>query len=128
MWSGDSLGMPVNIHGFYGEGEDEVSAGGVSATDAEQSFWGILGKVDVNDSFYLAVRYGVSENETAGVTNGDADRLQIGAGYWLGEGTLLKAEYVDQNNDSGSGSGVCAGSASGDCDFDGFVTELSVSF
>lgn len=133
MWSGDDLGMPVTIHAFYGEGEDEFSrvAGStttLSTTDAEQSFWGVLGRVDINDKFYVALRYGASENETAGVTNGDTDRLQAGGGYWLGDGTLLKAEYVRQDNDSGSGSGICDGTATGDCDFEGFVTELSVSF
>ncbi len=131
MWSGDDLGMPVTIHGFYGQAEDDFSRSGattLSTVDAEQSFWGIMGRVNVNDKLYLAARYGASENETAGVTNGDAERIQVGVGYWVSDGTLLKAEYLRQDNDSGSGSGVCDGTATGDCDFDGLITELSVSF
>ena len=142
MWSGDALGKPVTVHGFYGEGEDEYSytpgagqtvgsfrsnAGTFSQVDAEQSFWGVFGRIDVSDSIYLAARYGVSNNDTAGVTGGDqVDRIQVGAGYWFNDSTLVKAEYVSQTEEAGSAGGACNQTA--ECDWDGFVVETSVSF
>ncbi len=140
MWSGDALGKPVTIHGFYGEDEDNFShtqgsltantTNTFSTVDAEQSFWGILGRVDLNDDFYVAARYGVSNNDTTGIEgNGKVDRFQAGAGYWYSDGTLIKAEYVHQNDEAQSGSNTCGTTATGgDCDWDGFVLEASVSF
>lgn len=138
MYSGDALGKPITIHGFYGQGEDDFSwAGGsfaaspttFSTVNAEQTFWGILGRVDLTDKVYLATRYGVSINETDGIGAGDneADRIQVAAGWWVDDGVLIKAEYVRQEEGSVSGGGRCAFGAT-DCDWDSFVIEGSVSF
>lgn len=140
MWSGDNLGVPVTIHGFYGQSEDEysfapsagqtvgsfASGAGFSQTDAEEEFWGILGRVDLTEDFYLATRYGVLSNETAGANGSETSRIQFGGGYWLNDSTLLKVEYVSQEEDTGAGGGLCIQSA--DCEWDGFVIEGSVSF
>ncbi|PHS71129.1 MAG: hypothetical protein COB23_02405 [Methylophaga sp.] len=141
MWSGDSLGVPVTLQGFYGQGEDDFSytapAGqtsgsfranlGLSDSKSKESFWGVLARVDLTPSFYLATRYGVLNNDTSGVTGGDqSDRLQVGGGYWMNDSTLIKFEYVEQDEEAGSGGGACNQSA--DCEWDGFVVEASVSF
>jgi hypothetical protein len=139
MWSGDALGKPVTIHGFYGEGEDDFSHTGgsfianttstFSTTDAEQSFWGIFGRVDLTDKFYLATRYGVSENETSGAGGqNELDRIQVGAGYWFADSSLLKVEYVRQEGEAQSGARSCSFAGTGDCKWEGVVAELSVSF
>ncbi len=140
MWSGDALGKPVTIHGTYGQGEDNYSfTSGSFATntastfnstvDAEQEFWRIFGRVDLTDTVYIATRYSVSNNETAnrGVGDNELNRLQVGAGWWVRDSVLIKAEYVDQEEGSVSGGGRCKFGA-GDCSWDGFVLEGSVSF
>ena len=140
MWSGDALGKPVTIHGTYGQGQDDFSyTSGSYATstgtavfstnDAEQEFWRVFGRVDLSDTTYLVTRYGVSTNETSGIGAGDDElnRLQVGAGWWVRDSVLLKAEYVRQEEGSVSGGGRCQFGA-GDCEWEGFVIEGSVSF
>ncbi len=139
MWSGDAVGVPLTVQAFYGEGEDEYShstgsmasngGGDFSTVDAEQSFWGIFGKYAINDKFYVSSRYQVSTNDTAGVGGeNEVDRLQLTGGFWISDSTLLKAEYVKQNEDAQSGGGMCNPAGASSCDWDGFVMELSVSF
>jgi len=140
MWSGDALGKPVTIHGTYGQGEDDFSytsgsfATNAAATfnstiDAEQDFWSVLGRVDLTDTVYLVTRYSVSTNETSGIGAGDDElnRLQVGAGWWVRDSVLIKAEYVNQQEGSVSGGGRCQFGA-GDCEWEGFSIEGSVSF
>lgn len=137
MWSGDALGKPVTIHGFYGQAKDDYSwAGGsfvtgvnvFTTTEAEQEFWGILGRVDLSDTVYLATRYGFSSNETAGIVgNEEADRIEVAAGWWVEDNTLIKASYTRQDEGNVSGGGRCQFGAT-DCDWDVFVIEGSVSF
>ena len=70
---------------------------------------------------YIAGRYTNATNDTDGVDGEDTlERVQIGGGYWINNKTLLKAEYVDQDEDANSG-GQIGG-------FDGFITEVSVKF
>ena len=107
MWSGNTLGKNITIHGTYGQAKDDFSwASGsyatqstvFSAVDAEQEFWRIFGRVDVSDEVYLAARYGVSTNETAGIGDDDNElsRIQVGGGWWVRDNVLIKAEYVKQ--------------------------------
>lgn len=140
MWSGDALGKNVTIHGTYGQAQDDFSytsgsfatsgTGGIYSTnDAEQEFWRIFGRLDLTDTAYIVTRYGVSTNETSGIGAGDDElsRLQVGAGWWMRDSVLLKAEYVRQEEGSVSGGGRCQFGA-GDCEWEGFVLEGSVSF
>ncbi len=70
---------------------------------------------------YIAGRYTNASNDTDGVDGEDTlERVQIGGGYWINNKTLLKAEYVDQDEEANSG-GQIGG-------FDGFITEVSVKF
>ena len=61
-------------------------------------------------------------NSTSGVT-GDTllDRIQIGAGWWIADGTLVKAEYMFQNEGNNSPGSIGA-------DWSGFSTEIGVVF
>lgn len=138
MYSTKSLGFPFLIHGFYGQGEDDyawangsyvTSGSSFTNTGAEQSFWGILARIDFTENMYLATRYGVSKNDSPNLPAGDneANRIQVSAGYWMNDSTLFKAEYVRQEEGSVSGGGRCQ-FAAGDCEWDGFVLEASISF
>nr|WP_221774787.1 hypothetical protein [Pelagicoccus albus] len=77
----------------------------------------------VPEKFYVAARYAEAENTSELIAQSDntADRLQLAAGYWFNDRTLLKFEYVDQSEGANSGGQIGAG-------FDGFTSELSVKF
>ncbi len=138
MYSGNDIGMPLTLHGFYGQGEDDYSwAGGsfvstpttFSTTDAEQDFWGIFARLDLSDKVYLATRYTASSNETSGVVgDNELERIQVGGGWWVDDGVLIKAEYVKQEEGNVSGGGRCTFAGASACEWDGFVLEGSVSF
>lgn len=73
--------------------------------------------------FYLAARYSEAENtsDLIAQTDNTVERIQIAAGYWFNDKTLLKFEYVDQDEGINSGGQIGAG-------FDGFTSEISVKF
>ena len=106
-----------------------ISAGGSSAGfvvrgDSSLEYWVIEGQQYlIPEKFYLAARYAESENTSDLISSSDntAERIQVAAGYWFNDRTLLKAEWVDQ--DEGVNSGGQTGTG-----FDGFVTEISVKF
>ena len=72
---------------------------------------------------YLAARYGEAENtsDLIAQTDNTVERLQVAAGYWFNDRTLLKVEYVDQDEGINSGGQIGAG-------FDGITSEISVKF
>jgi hypothetical protein len=139
MYETEALGGKATIHGFYGQGRDDFSwAGGsfvaspttFSQVNAKQDFWGIFGRLDLTETIYVSTRYTVSINETTGIGPGDdeLDRIQVGAGWWVDDGVLIKAEYVQQNEGSVSGGGRCTFGGASDCEWEGFIMEGSVSF
>ncbi|MDQ8182936.1 hypothetical protein [Pelagicoccus sp. SDUM812005] len=77
----------------------------------------------VPEKFYVAARYAEAENtsDLISQSNNTAERLQVAAGYWINDRTLLKFEYVDQDEGANSGGQIGKG-------FDGFTSELSVKF
>ncbi len=77
----------------------------------------------VPDKFYLAARYSEAENTSDLIvqTDNKLERIQVAAGYWFNYKTLLKIEYVDQDEGVNSGGQIGRG-------FDGFTSELSVKF
>ena len=77
----------------------------------------------VPEKFYVAVRYGEAENTSDLIeqTDNKVERLQVAGGYWFNDRTLLKIEYVEQDEGVNSGGQIGAG-------FDGFVSEISVRF
>ncbi|WP_426360519.1 hypothetical protein ACPUVO_01840 [Pseudocolwellia sp. HL-MZ19] len=77
----------------------------------------------IPNKLYVAARYAEAENTSELIEQVDntVERLQIAAGYWFNDKTLLKFEYVDQDEGVNSGGQIGAG-------FDGFTSEISVKF
>lgn len=77
----------------------------------------------IPNKFYVAARYSEAENTSDLIAQNDntVERLQVGAGYWFNDRTLLKFEYVDQDEGVNSGGQIGAG-------FNGFTSEISVKF
>jgi len=77
----------------------------------------------IPNKFYVAARYSEAENtsDLIAQTDNTVERLQVGAGYWFNDRTLLKFEYVNQEEGVNSGGQIGAG-------FDGFTSEISVKF
>ncbi|MEP0357222.1 hypothetical protein [Paraglaciecola sp.] len=77
----------------------------------------------IPDKFYVAARYSDAQNtsELIEQTDNSVERLQVAAGYWFNDKTLLKVEYVNQDEGINSGGQIGAG-------FDGFTSEISVKF
>nr|WP_158768315.1 hypothetical protein [Paraglaciecola sp. L1A13] len=73
--------------------------------------------------FYVAARYAEAENtsDLIAQTDNTVERLQVAAGYWFNDKTLLKIEYVDQDEGINSGGQIGTG-------FDGITSEISVKF
>jgi len=139
VWQADIQYKTGNflLHGLFGEAEDDYSwAGGQGVLEtnyikqtSKMEFWSVEGKVDLSNQFYLAARYAESKNKSEGVSGpNEATRLQIGAGFWLNDATLFKAEYVKQEEDQFSGGGATDRTVAGGSDWDGFIVEASVTF
>ena len=77
----------------------------------------------IPNKFYLAARYSEAENtsDLIAQTDNTVERIQVAAGYWFNDKTLLKFEYVDQEEGANSGGQIGTG-------FDGFTSEISVKF
>jgi len=77
----------------------------------------------IPNKFYVAARYSEAENtsELIEQTDNKVERIQVAAGYWFNDRTLLKFEYVDQDEGVNSGGQIGTG-------FDGIATEISVKF
>jgi len=129
------------VHGLIGQAEDDYSwvgqgTGGSGLTStayvaqkSKMAFWSIEGKYDISNDFYVAARYAESENKSAGISGpNEATRLQLGAGYWMNDSTLFKAEYVKQEEDQFSGGGATDSSVAGGTEWDGLIVEASVTF
>ncbi|MBL4899426.1 MAG: hypothetical protein JKX76_07230 [Colwellia sp.] len=127
------------LNAYYGQAQDDYSwadagtagyrpiSGSFTDTDSEVNFMSVKAKYDVNKNFYLAARYSMSTNESAGITGNDTlDRIQIGGGYWIQDKVLLKVEYVKQTEEALSGGQMTDGT--GEAEWDGLLAELSVSF
>lgn len=72
---------------------------------------------------YVAARYSEAENTSDLIeqTDNTVERIQVAAGYWFNDKTLLKVEYVNQEEGVNSAGQIGAG-------FDGFTSEISVKF
>lgn len=77
----------------------------------------------VPNKFYLAARYSAAKNTSDLISQVDnkVERIQVAAGYWLNNRTLLKVEYVDQDEGVNSGGQIGKG-------FSGVTSEISVKF
>lgn len=77
----------------------------------------------IPEKLYVAARYAEAENTSDLISQNDntVERLQVAAGYWFNDSTLLKVEYVNQEEGANSGGQIGTG-------FDGFTSEISVKF
>ena len=77
----------------------------------------------IPNKFYIAARYSDAENTSDLIeqTDNNVERIQVAAGYWFNDKTLLKLEYVDQDEGANSGGQIGTG-------FDGMTAEISVKF
>ena len=77
----------------------------------------------IPNKLYVAARYSDAENtsDLIAQTDNNVERIQVAAGYWFNDKTLLKFEYVDQEEGVNSGGQIGTG-------FDGFTSEISVKF
>ncbi|MEP1442748.1 MAG: hypothetical protein ABJK39_07040 [Hyphomicrobiales bacterium] len=112
---------------FVDANGNQVSGGnpagvGVTRQESSISFFGVgVQQFLLKDKLYLAGRFTQVNNTTDGVANrGTLRRYQVGGGFFIDERSLIKVEYVNQDEEIGS-----AGQTGG---FDGVVSELSVRF
>ncbi len=77
----------------------------------------------IPEKLYVAARYAEAENTSDLISQDDntVERLQVAAGYWFNDSTLLKVVYVNQEEGANSGGQIGTG-------FDGFTSEISVKF
>ena len=105
----------LTARAWYAEAEEDTN-------NLELSNVGVEGQLYLSpDELYVASRYTRVENESDGISGDDTlDRIQVGGGAWLAENTLLKVEYIRQNEEQNARSRV------GD-DWDGVLVELSTA-
>lgn len=74
------------------------------------------------NKFYLASRYSSIANASDNISGDkDLNRVQLGAGWWVTDNTLFKAEYVKQTEGAASAGQIGS-------DWSGFTAEISVAF
>lgn len=74
------------------------------------------------NKFYLASRYSSIANASDNISGDkDLNRVQLGAGWWVTDNTLFKAEYVKQTEGAASAGQIGSG-------WSGFTAEISVAF
>lgn len=108
-WQADLEYQPVSRLGlaaYYGALEDD-------AANEEWDYYNAQATYQFTPVLHGAARYGVAEED--GVNN-EYTKQQVGLGYDFNENTVGKFEWVSQEQDNGS------------AEFDGFVTEVGVSF
>jgi hypothetical protein len=125
------------LRGWYGVAADDfrfvTAAGGpqtvravstlIQRGDSEVAGFGLEGTYYILPSkFYLAGRYTLVSNESAGVVGSpELDRIQVGAGWWLHSTTLAKLEYVAQKEELNSAGQIGS-------NWDGVALEVSAKF
>ncbi len=127
----DTAGNAVAGITYFGDENGVANAQGttfdsdrVVRGDSEVEFYTIeVQQYIIPNKFYVALRYADAENTSDLIDQSDnsVERIQVAAGYWFGKNTLLKFEYVDQDEGVNSGGQIGAG-------FDGFTSEISVKF
>lgn len=133
----DAPFLPLLLRGWAGYAKDDFSfvngAGdrtvrseGVDFVEEEsrEHFFAFEGTFYViPETLYAAARYTRVVNDSSGVEEDEdtLERVQLGGGWFFAENTLLKGEYVHQNEEDDSPGQI------GD-DWDGFMVELSTLF
>jgi len=126
----DDAGNPVagityfGIDGVANPGGTTFDASNVVNGNSSVEYFAIEGhQYIVPKKFYLAARYAEAENtsDLISQTDNKVERIQVGGGYWFNDRTLLKFEFVDQEEGVNSGGQIGTG-------FDGFTSEISIKF
>jgi len=127
----DAAGNPVAGITYFGD-ENGVAdptgttfdSGSVIEGDTSVEYWVLEAQhYLIPNKFYVAARYSEAENtsDLIAQTDNTVERIQVAAGYWFNDRTLLKLEYVDQEEGVNSGGQIGTG-------FSGFTSEISVKF
>jgi len=127
----DAAGNPVAGITYFGD-ENGVAdptgttfdSGSVIEGDTSVEYWVLEAQhYLIPNKFYIAARYSEAENtsDLIAQTDNTVERIQVAAGYWFNDRTLLKFEYVDQEEGVNSGGQIGTG-------FSGFTSEISVKF
>lgn len=124
---------PWEMYANLGWTQDSDMNGPAPGNPAERWLYGGIGPVyHITPAWYLAGRYSCAiAGAVNGVaTDGWADRIQVGTGYWLSRNILAKVEYVYQQfHGFESNTGVVSGvDASRSPNFSGVVMEISFGF
>ena len=127
----DSAGNAVAGVTYFGDVNGVADANGttfdsnsVIKGESSVAYWNLEAQhYVIPGKFYLAARYQEAENTSDLIAQNDntVERIQVAAGYWFNEKTLLKFEYVDQDEGVNSGGQIGTG-------FDGITSEISVKF
>lgn len=127
----DTAGNPVPGITYFGDATGVADPNGTTTDssnvvrgDSSVEYWILEAQQYlIPEKFYLAARYAEAENtsDLVAQTDNTAERIQVAGGYWFNDRTLLKVEYVDQEEGANSGGQIGTG-------FDGFTSEISVKF
>ncbi len=128
--------FPLTVRAWYGRAEDDFSftdstgsrvtranAVNISKLESEMSFYGSTVAIDIIPKrLYVAGRYvHVSNVSPSHGPDNELERIQAAAGVWVNDRSLVKIEYVRQ--DEGVDSPGQIGS-----DWDGVLVEWSITF
>lgn len=83
----------------------------------------LLYRIGANEDFYLGGRYNLVKGEQRAGNDIEAERFNIGGGWFLTKNVLAKVEYVKQTYD-----GYAAGDLREDGEFNGIMLEAVISF
>ncbi|RPD99983.1 hypothetical protein EGM88_01595 [Aureibaculum marinum] len=90
---------------------------------ADQYAGEVIYRFGKNENFYVGTRYNTVSAELASGDDINIDRFQLGAGWFMTNNILVKAEYVNQNYKD-----YPTGNLLEDGKFNGFVLEAAISF
>lgn len=127
------LHWPIEVYGNVGYTQDANTSGaGAPAATPERWTYGTIEPVyHFTPAFYAAARYSAAfASSVHGVgTDGWADRIEGGLGYWLTNDILLKGEWVYESyHDFGANTGEVSGvEAAPGPRFNGALLEVSWS-
>jgi hypothetical protein len=86
----------VELFGVFEQAEGRASAELADRTFKQYAVDAVY-RFGANDKHFVGVRYNKARGDLAGITNEvGANRVQVGAGWFILPGLLAKAEYVDQ--------------------------------
>ena len=133
-WQADAgVGFgPLWLSGLFGFFEDADTNGAAAGSPEDQwTYYGGEARLDVSEHGYIAGRYSGASADRIGSADSEAkaNRFQVGYGYHLADGILLKLEYLNQHMSKfpTAGSAIYTRYANG-VRIEGVTVELSVAF